>query len=94
MLSVAGPNEYEKQCHQQLVHPLTLPLLVHALRGEAAVGAENRPKDYARICVKRRFDASAETARWMEIVGKMYLGEDFVARHLLQQDGYLDKGGW
>ena len=54
---------------------------------------ENRLEDYARICAKRRFDASAETARRMEIVGKMYLSDTergiFSIRRLLDMEQVL-----
>ncbi len=91
MLGVTGPNEYENNVNNNWYTSYIACWCMRYAAEAAAWVRENRPEDYARICAKRRFDASVETARWMEIVGKMYLGEDRERGIFLQQDGYLDK---
>ena len=91
MLGVTGPNEYENNVNNNWYTSYIACWCMRYAAEAAAWVRENRPEDYARICAKRRFDAPAETARWMEIVGKMYLGEDRERGIFLQQDGYLDK---
>lgn len=91
MLGVTGPNEYENNVNNNwYTSYIACWCLRYAAEAAAWVRA-NRPADYARICAKRAFDEAAETARWREIVERMYLGEDRRLGIFLQQDGYLDK---
>jgi len=91
MLGVTGPNEYENNVNNNWYTSYIACWCMRYAAEAAAWVRENRPEAYARICAKRHFDESAETARWMEIVDKMYLGEDRERGIFLQQDGYLDK---
>ncbi len=91
MLGVTGPNEYENNVNNNWYTSYIACWCMRYAAEAAAWVRENRPEAYARICAKRHFDEAAETARWTEIVGKMYLGEDRERGIFLQQDGYLDK---
>lgn len=91
MLGVTGPNEYENNVDNNWY---TSYIACWSMRyaAEAARWVRgHRPEAYARICAARAFDEERETARWREICGRMYFGEDPVRGIFLQQDGYLDK---
>lgn len=91
MLGVTGPNEYENNVNNNWYTSYIACWCLRYAAEAAAWVRENRPDDYARICAKRAFDEAAETALWLRIVEKMYLGEDRERGIFLQQDGYLDK---
>jgi maltose phosphorylase len=91
MLGVTGPNEYENNVNNNwytsYIACWTLEYTQHALEYV-------RKKDTAKVTkllTKIKFNESVETARWMDIRTKMYLGEDKQLGIYLQQDGFLDK---
>ncbi len=91
MLGVTGPNEYENNVNNNWYTSYIACWCMRYAAEAAAWVRTERPGDYARICARRSFDEPAETRRWLEIVGRMYLGEDRERGIFLQQDGYLDK---
>jgi len=91
MLGVTGPNEYENNVNNNWYTSYIACWTMRYATEVAARVRESSPEEYAHICQKRNFDEQAETARWAEITGNMYLGEDEQLGIFLQQDGYLDK---
>lgn len=91
MLGVTGPNEYENNVDNNWYTSYIACWSMRYAAQSAAWVREHRPADYARICEKRAFDEAAETAEWLHVADRMYLGEDRELGIFLQQDGYLDK---
>lgn len=91
MLGVTGPNEYENNVNNNWYTSYIACWCLRYAADAARWVRTHHASDYARICQKRSFDEEAETAVWLDIAAKTYLGEDRELGIFLQQDGYLDK---
>ena len=91
LLGVTGPNEYENNVnnnfHTNRMAQWTLKYTLEVIETLKTL----HPKAFAQLKVKWDFDEEAETARWKEIIEKMYFAFDPSRNIFLQQDGFLDK---
>ncbi len=91
ILGVTGPNEYENNVNNNwytnYLGAWTLKFTQHAI--DVVKGSDS--KRYGEIAAKVNFNEATETAKWKEIVEKMYFPEDPKRGVILQQDGFLDK---
>jgi maltose phosphorylase len=91
MLGVTGPNEYENNVNNNwYTNTIATWTLDYTLQSIQYV-KKNFAAKYNEIISKTKFDESKETARWREIVEKMYYPVDDRRNLFLQQDGFLDK---
>lgn len=91
MLSVTGPNEYENNVNNNF-H--TSNMAVWTLKYTLDVIAQlrkNHPYLYTDLVEKWKFKEVEETARWKDIIEKMYFPWSEKHQVYLQQDGFLDK---
>jgi maltose phosphorylase len=91
MLGVTGPNEYENNVNNNWY---TSTIAVWCLKYTLEVISKVKQADNAKydaLVVKIAFDEATETARFVDIIAKMYLPHDEKLGIYLQQDGYLDK---
>lgn len=90
MLGVTGPNEYENNVNNNWytnrIAAWTMEYTLEAL----AYLKENEDSRYAELADKLEL-VDDETAKWNEIIGKMYYPSDEELGIFLQQDGFLDK---
>ena len=91
MLGVTGPNEYENNINNNWY---TNKLAVWCMRYAMTV-ADNvkkmHPDKYAALVAKTCFNETEETAKFNDIVAKMYYPFLEEQQVFLQQDGYMDK---
>ncbi|HET6544186.1 MAG TPA: glycoside hydrolase family 65 protein [Chryseolinea sp.] len=91
ILGVTGPNEYENNVNNNwytnYLGVWTLKFTIQAIEYVKQADA----KRFGEITTKTRFNEKDETAKWKEIVSKMYFPADEKRKVLLQQDGFLDK---
>lgn len=91
MLGVTGPNEYENNVNNNwYTNYLAVWCLKYAIEAYNHVKDNNR-KSLKKIVTATNFDAKEETAKWKDIIKKMYYPYDKQLDIFLQQDGYLDK---
>jgi maltose phosphorylase len=91
MLGVTGPNEYENNVNNNwYTNTFAAWTLDYTLNAIAFVKNDNN-NHFKEIAKKLAFNETEETAKWREIVEKMYYPEDKVRGVFLQQDGFLDK---
>jgi maltose phosphorylase len=91
ILGVTGPNEYENNVNNNwYTNYLGAWTLRYAQYAVDHVKKTNAPR-YQEIATKTSFDESKESAKWKDIVEKMYYPKDDRRGVLLQQDGFLDK---
>jgi maltose phosphorylase len=91
ILGVTGPNEYENNVNNNwYTNYLGAWTLRFTQQGINHVKKAN-PKKYEELVQKLNFKEQEETAKWADIVSKMYYGEDKTRGIFLQQDGFLDK---
>lgn len=91
MLGVTGPNEYENNVNNNwytnYIATWTLDYTLQALdyvkRNQSAL--------LGALLSKTGFNEEKETAKWKEIIAKMYYPSDEKRGIFLQQDGFLDK---
>ena len=91
MLGVTGPNEYENNINNNWY---TSTLAVWCMRYTLEIIAEVKvaqPDKYALLTEKISFNEAGETAKFKDIIEKMYFPYDEKLQVFLQQDGYLDK---
>ncbi|WP_340022343.1 glycoside hydrolase family 65 protein [Paenibacillus sp. FSL K6-1096] len=90
MLGVTGPNEYENNVNNNWytnrIAAWTMEYTLEALD----YLREQEPSRYAELADKLEL-LESETAKWNEIIGKMYYPADDERGIFLQQDGFLDK---
>jgi maltose phosphorylase len=91
MLGVTGPNEYENNVNNNF-HTTNMAMWTLKYTLEA-IGflKENHASTYRSICKKTHFEEEKETAKWNDILEKMYFAWDDQRQIFLQQDGFLDK---
>ena len=91
LLGVTGPNEYENNInnnfHTNRMAQWTLKYTLEVIEMLKTM----HPKAFAQLKVKWDFEEETETARWKEIIEKMYFAFDPSREVFLQQDGFLDK---
>ena len=91
ILGVTGPNEYENNVNNNwytnYLGVWTLKFTIQAIEYVKQADA----KKFGEITTKTQFNEKDETAKWKEIVSKMYFPADEKRKVLLQQDGFLDK---
>ncbi|HTF16443.1 MAG TPA: glycoside hydrolase family 65 protein [Chryseolinea sp.] len=91
ILGVTGPNEYENNVNNNwytnYLGAWTLRYTQYALDH---VKKTNAPR-YQEIVAKTTLDEATESAKWKDIVEKMYYPTDERRGVMLQQDGFLDK---
>jgi len=91
MLGVTGPNEYENNVNNNwYTNTIATWTLDYALQSLDYVRRNN--EDHLKaLAAKLEFEESKETARWKDIIAKMYYPADERRGIYLQQDGFLDK---
>lgn len=91
MLGVTGPNEYENNVNNNwYTSTLATWCMKYTMEVAAKVKAAE-PAKYAALVNKISFKEEEETARYKDIIAKMYYPYDENQQVFLQQDGYLDK---
>ncbi|MES2279677.1 MAG: glycoside hydrolase family 65 protein [Bacteroidota bacterium] len=91
MLGVTGPNEYENNVNNNwYTSTLAVWCMQYALEVADQLKASDKAK-YDALAAKISFDYATETARFKDIIAKMYYPYDEKQQIFLQQDGYLDK---
>jgi maltose phosphorylase len=91
MLGVTGPNEYENNVSNNwYTNTIATWTLQYTLDSLAYV-KKNFSSKYKELAQRIAFKEDKETARWSEIVEKMYYPVDERRNLFLQQDGFLDK---
>ncbi|HWZ15109.1 MAG TPA: glycoside hydrolase family 65 protein [Mucilaginibacter sp.] len=91
MLGVTGPNEYENNVNNNwYTSKLATWCMQYAMDVANKVKATT-PEKYNALVNKIKFNEAEETARYRDIIEKMYLPYDEKLQVFLQQDGYLDK---
>jgi maltose phosphorylase len=91
ILGVTGPNEYENNVNNNwytnYLGAWTLRFTQHAVDHVK----KTDPKRFAEIVAKVNLKEKEESAKWKDIVDKMYYPFDEKRGVILQQDGFLDK---
>ncbi|MDF2432983.1 MAG: maltose phosphorylase [Mucilaginibacter sp.] len=91
MLGVTGPNEYENNVNNNwYTSKLATWCLQYTMEVAEKVKAAD-PIKHAALLNKVNFNEAMETARFRDIIEKMYYPYDEQQQVFLQQDGYLDK---
>jgi maltose phosphorylase len=91
MLGVTGPNEYENNINNNwYTSTLATWCMKYTMEVAGKVKAAE-PAKYAALISKISFNEAEETARFKDIIAKMYYPYDEQQQVFLQQDGYLDK---
>lgn len=91
ILGVTGPNEYENNVNNNFhTNRMAAWTLQYTLE---AIGYLKKEHAYLfeELVQKWKFNELEETARWKDIVGRMYFPFDAASGLYLQQDGFLDK---
>lgn len=91
MLGVTGPNEYENNVnnnwHTSNMAVWTLKYTISVIQ----LLGQKYPEQLDELKQKWNFDTISETAKWTDIIEKMYFPYDEKRKIHLQQDGFLDK---
>src|SRR6188768_1669744 len=91
ILGVTGPNEYENNVNNNwYTNYLGAWTLRYAQYAVDHVKKTNATR-FQEIATKTSLDELKETAKWKDIVEKMYYPTDERRGVMLQQDGFLDK---
>lgn len=91
MLGVTGPNEYENNVNNNwYTNTIATWTLEYTLQALEYI-KKNANGHYQEISGRTKFNEAKETARWKEIIEKMYYPENEARGIFLQQDGFLDK---
>ncbi|MEO6849245.1 MAG: family 65 glycosyl hydrolase domain-containing protein, partial [Mucilaginibacter sp.] len=91
MLGVTGPNEYENNINNNwYTSTLATWCMEYTLEVAEKVEADDKAK-YDALVNRINFDKEKETAKFRDIIAKMYYPYDETRQVFLQQDGYLDK---
>ncbi|RFZ90677.1 glycoside hydrolase family 65 protein [Mucilaginibacter conchicola] len=91
MLGVTGPNEYENNVNNNwYTNTIAVWCLKYTLEVIEKVKASDLTK-YSELKYRIDFNEDTETARFKDIISKMYFPYDANLQIYLQQDNYLDK---
>ena len=91
LLGVTGPNEYENNVNNNWYTNYSCMQCLQSTIECLEMVAHEYPEEYNRIRRSTEFRHAEETARWKEIIEKMYLPEDKEQGIFVQDDGYPDK---
>lgn len=90
MLGVTGPNEYENNVNNNWYTNRIASWTLEYTLDVLDYLEQNEPERYAELLDKLQLQQE-ETAKWQDIIDKMYYPEDPEQGIFLQQDGFLDK---
>ncbi|WDF56658.1 glycoside hydrolase family 65 protein [Mucilaginibacter sp. KACC 22063] len=91
MLGVTGPNEYENNINNNwYTSTIAVWCMKYALEVAEKVKSADADK-YHALAAKISFNEAEESAKWSDIIEKMYYPYSEKHGVFLQQDGYLDK---
>ncbi|MDR3551984.1 MAG: glycosyl hydrolase family 65 protein, partial [Clostridia bacterium] len=90
ILGVTGPNEYENNVNNNWYTNRMAQWCLSYAAGCLRRMARDKKMLYAQVLLRLGL-TEAETGRWEEIAGNIYLPYDAIRGIHLQQDGYLDK---
>jgi maltose phosphorylase len=91
ILGVTGPNEYENNVNNNwYTNKQATWCMQYAMDAAEVVKAADAGK-YAALVAKINFREAAETARFKDIIAKMYFPYEKTHQVFLQQDEYMDK---
>jgi len=91
MLGVTGPNEYENNVNNNwYTSKMATWCMQYAMDVAKKVKASD-PEKYAELVTKTGFNEAVETAKFNDIIAKMYFPYNDEHDVFLQQDGYMDK---
>jgi maltose phosphorylase len=91
ILGVTGPNEYENNVNNNwYTNTIAVWTLEYTIESIDIV-KKSDPEKYESIVKKTAFKDTQETARWKDIINKMYFPFYETENVFLQQDGYMDK---
>ncbi|KKO52316.1 glycoside hydrolase family 65 protein [Paenibacillus sp. DMB20] len=90
MLGVTGPNEYENNVNNNWYTNRIASWTMEYTLDVLNYLEQNEPERYAELVGKLKLQ-DEETAKWQDIINKMYYPEDPERGIFLQQDGFLDK---
>jgi len=91
MLGVTGPNEYENNINNNwYTNKQATWCMQYAMDVAEKVKAAD-PEKYAALVRRINFNEAEETARFKDIIAKMYFPYHEAEQVFLQQDGYMDK---
>ena len=91
ILGVTGPNEYENNVNNNWYTNYLAAWTLRFTQEALDYVKQNDAPRYATLTAKIDFREASETARWKDIVEKMYYPQDEKRGIFLQQDGFLDK---
>ncbi len=91
MLGVTGPNEYENNVNNNWYTSYIACWTLEYTQTALDYVKKNDTSKYDKLLARIEFKEKEETARWVDIRNKMYLGEDKKLGIYLQQDNFLDK---
>jgi len=91
MLGVTGPNEYENNINNNWYTNTIATWCMKYSQEAMAHVKETNPARFDEIMAKINFDFDKETARWNDIIEKMYYPIDEKTGVFMQQDGFMDK---
>ena len=91
MLGVTGPNEYENNVNNNWYTSILATWCMQYATEMAEKVQSQWPDQYNALVSRINFDKDKETARFRDIIEKMYYAYDEKKGIFLQQDGYLDK---
>jgi len=91
ILGVTGPNEYENNVNNNwYTNKMAAWCMQYAMDAAAKVKISG-PEQYTTLVNKLSFNEAEETAKFKDIIAKMYFPYNEERRVFLQQDGYMDK---
>ena len=90
MLGVTGPNEYENNVNNNWYTNRIASWTMEYTLDVLSYLEQNEPERYTELTGKLKLQEE-ETAKWQDIINKMYYPEDAEHGVFLQQDGFLDK---
>jgi len=91
MLGVTGPNEYENNVNNNWYTNKQATWCMQYTMDVIGKVKADAPEKYEALAYKISFNEAQETARFKDIIAKMYFPFDEKERVFLQQDGYMDK---
>lgn len=91
ILGVTGPNEYENNVDNNWYTNYSCIRSLQTTLNYLEIIARQYPDEYARIRRITHLDQKEESARWRDIINRMYLPEDKEKNIFVQNDGYMDK---
>jgi len=91
ILGVTGPNEYENNVNNNWYTNYLCAWTLKFTRDAIDYVRKSDAKRFSEVVGKTQFNEAQETAKWAEIIEKMYYPQDEKRGVILQQDGFLDK---